>query len=63
MWIMWITAKRPYRWDEGSRLRLDVGLFPQNGFHVPCGKNSDNSSTDLSTGAAVSHQIHILEKA
>jgi len=48
-------------WDDNPRLRLDVRLIPVNGTGSGCGKNREDSSTDLSTARMLSHPIHILE--
>jgi len=61
MWIVWIESKQPHMWDDNPGLRLDVGLVSVNGTDSACGKNREDSSTDLSTERTLSHPIHILE--
>ena len=61
MWIVWIESKQPHMWDDNPGLRLDVGLVSVNGNDSACGKNREDSSTDLSTERTLSHPIHILE--
>ena len=49
MWIRLNIAERHPHMDEDHRVSLDVRLGSVIGGSPPCGKNSDNLSTTLST--------------
>jgi hypothetical protein len=58
---VWIKSRRPYIWDDNSRLILDVGSTPLNGINSSCGKDWEDPSTLLSTKKTFSRPIHILD--
>lgn len=49
MWIRLNIAERHPYMDEDHRITLDVRLDSVNGTSPPCGENSENLSTTLST--------------